>query len=271
MSITIDDLITAYTDGTRQIYAPAKYGGGSNTANTNYWSSSWRQAGSYQAAIPPTTAEACNAATVGGLPIVGAGVGYELRLARWTFSPSLPVGITLFDRLVHISGLNGTLTTPQDTSSMTGLLPARAGTGEGVELWLEWYTATGATVTNITASYTNQAGTSGQTTQSITTPATVRASTCLRLPLQVGDTGVRSVESVTLSASTAAAGNFGVTLMKRESTLPNGVANAVAGHGPISLGLPKLEDNGCYFFVNTASTTVLPTYDTELLIIKVAS
>jgi hypothetical protein len=40
------------------------------------------------------------------------------------------------------------------------------------------------------------------------------------MPLQAGDRGVKSVESLTLSASTGTAGNFGLTLFRPIMTFP---------------------------------------------------
>lgn len=119
------------------------------------------------------------------------------------------------DRLSHQGGLDGTLTTAQTTNLPTAAL-TRYTSGVGVMIGLTIYTSIGATATTVTASYTNQAGTSGQTTiaQAIGTSTANTSSRMILLPLAAGDTGARSVESVTLAATTGTIGNFGVTLFK---------------------------------------------------------
>lgn len=177
----------------------------------------------------------------GSVPTTGAGAAYTNTTAGSLQVPSALAGgenlflgqvslgmqtvgtLVLYDRLWATSGLSGTVTTAQTVG--TGTLP-RYTTGDGVELWLEWYTATGSTPATVTSSFTNQAGTSGQTTTSFALPASVPANRMYQLQLPSGSTGVRSCESVTLSASTLTAGDFGVTLLKRLATIPVQVAGS---------------------------------------------
>ena len=122
------------------------------------------------------------------------------------------------DRLCHQSGLDATITTAQTTNLPTAALP-RYTDGKGVWIAHERCVAVGTTASDITVSYTNQDGTSGRTspTTTFTVTGNVDDSAIGQLyilPLQEGDTGVRSVQSVTLSGSTGTAGNFGITLLK---------------------------------------------------------
>jgi hypothetical protein len=267
MFSSMDELLAAFDDS-QQILAPAKYGATNQVSAIGQWASSWLMTGSYLPSTPPgTPGEQCSRSTTGAIPFTAAGTGKALYLARFAFSPNQAVGVFLMDRLYHCHGLSGTVTTTQTVNNGTVSLPARGGTGEGVELWLEWNTATGSTAVNATVSYTNQNGVSGRTGV-VALTATMRARNAMRVPLQTGDTGVRSVESVTLSATTGTAGGFGVVLAKRVVTLPNSVANAVAGAGPFALGIPKIDPNACLFFIIPASATTSPSFDTELLFIN---
>jgi hypothetical protein len=66
-------------------------------------------------------------------------------------------------------------------------------------------------------SYTNQAGTAGQISQPVAIGSTAvgnAVGTFAPICLADGDTGVRSVESVTLAATTGTPGNMGVILFK---------------------------------------------------------
>lgn len=154
------------------------------------------------------------------------------------------------DRLSHQGGLSGTTTGAQTTNLPTAAL-TRYTTGVGVFAAIEIYTAVGATPVNLTASYTNQAGTAGRTS-----PATAfggtgfnEAGRLIILPLQTGDTGVRSVESVTLDVSTGTAGNFGVTLFRPVFTLPMPITYGYIVD-PLITGdccLEPIVDNACLF------------------------
>lgn len=123
--------------------------------------------------------------------------------------------ITIADRLSHQAGLSGIVTTPQTTNLPTAAL-TRYTSGVGVFIALTIYTVVGTTATTVSVSYTNSAGVSGRTTPPMLFGGSLfrEARRFLWLPLQSGDIGVRSVQNVTVLASTGTAGNFGVTLFK---------------------------------------------------------
>ena len=115
--------------------------------------------------------------------------------------------------------------------------------------WIEIYTQIGAVATTITASYTNQAGTAGKTTLATAIGGTNlrEESRIIRLPLADGDTGVQSVQSVTLAGSTGTAGSFGVVIAKPIDILLVEGAGA-AGFRDMIAGMPTLPEiasNSC--------------------------
>lgn len=63
------------------------------------------------------------------------------------------------------------------------------------------------------------------------------------------------VTGVTLSASTAAAGNFGVTATRPRMTLPLNVANKTEQFDWAQLGLPEIYNSSCLFPIELCSTT----------------
>lgn len=210
-------------------------------------------------AVPATGAGAAATNTTNGSLQVPTALaaGENLFLGQVSLGMQTVGTLILYDRLWATSGLNGTLTTAQTVG--TGTLP-RYADGEGVELWLEWYTATGATVANVTSSFTKQDGTAGQTTTSLALPASVPANRMYQLPLPAGASGVRSVQSVTLSASTATAGNFGVTLLKRIATIPITIAGAGQTFDFFQLGKLNLASNtatlpSLWFMILPSTTT----------------
>jgi hypothetical protein len=118
--------------------------------------------------------------------------------------------------LLNVSGgLNGTLTTAQTTNLPTAAL-TRYTSGEGVMAGIVIYTIIGTTATTVTISYTNSAGTSGRTSTATTFGGGFyrEVGLLIPIPLQAGDTGIRSIESVTVAGTTGTAGNFGVCLYK---------------------------------------------------------
>lgn len=172
-------------------------------------------------AVAPTTAVALTSASTDAnvvVPPLPATLTNQLWLGSEQYSPNGANGTSfhiIVDRLSVQGGLSGTVTTAQTTNLPTAALP-RYTSGEGVMLGIRIHTAVGATATTLTCSYTNQAGTAGRTTKAISFSGTNKNfSTGLYIvPLQDGDSGVRSVESVTLAGSTGTAGSFGVVLFK---------------------------------------------------------
>ncbi len=195
-----------------------------STANSDRIVSLWGQ--SPNAGATPATAATCTKATVGALvnlPPVGSGkVLRPLRLGCSTPGQSSVArpSMLILDRLSHQGGLSGTVTTEQTTNLPTAALP-RYTTGAGVMAFLEVYGAIGSTGTTVTINYTNSAGTAGRTSEARAFGGTPRdPSVIVPIPLADGDLGVRSVEGVTVLASTATAGNFGVVLARPLYVIP---------------------------------------------------
>ncbi|CAA9242946.1 MAG: hypothetical protein AVDCRST_MAG83-1741 [uncultured Arthrobacter sp.] len=164
--------------------------------------------------------------------------------------------LMLSDRLVEFGGLSSIVTTAQAVSALA--LPARATGATDVELWLEIYNAGGATASaTVTASYTNQAGTAGRTA---TLVGGVPASgwtlgRTYPFALATGDTGVQSVQSLTIGTSSGTAGNVGLVLRR---TLLTGFV-PVAGGG-FQLGwaetdLQQCPDDACLELISLLTAT----------------
>lgn len=118
--------------------------------------------------------------------------------------------LLLLDRIWHNGGFTITSTSAQNITSPTwpsrcptsGTDDTPATTGLGVLLAVEVSANVGAGTPTITISYTNDHGTSGRTaTNVLATVASPIAGAVYFIGLQAGDTGVRSVQSLTLSAT----------------------------------------------------------------------
>lgn len=213
--------------------------------------------------------------TAAGFPAAGAAPGSASGVAptkatagAWSFtnppggSHSYVVGagasmatlgkLIVYDRLVHTSNLSGTVATAQTVNSAT---LTRNTDGVGVELWAEVYSATGATAANLTVSYTNSAGMEGRVSPVVGFQVSPVSGQMIPIPLASGDGGVRSVQSVTLSASTGTAGNFGITLLSRLAEVPVTVANTGVQFDWAALNMVRVPDDACLAFMVHCSAT----------------
>lgn len=223
------------------------------------WTSLWRYNCSMggSGALPGAVNVPDNT-TRGGLMHTNPSGGRE----KWLLGNGVVGGaagaLLIYDRLLHNSGLSGTLTTAQ---TVGGTLTRNTG-GEGNQIWVEIYTLIGTTATTITASYTNQAGVSGRTTKPVAIGGTGNreGERMLPLPLQDGDTGVQAVASVTLAASTVTAGNFGVTVMKPMGLgiIPAAGSGYWRDYVSGLPGLPKIDTDACLALAFLANSTTAP-------------
>lgn len=217
-----------------------------STAVAGQWNSCWLAGPNPPAGVAPSSAAgtAPTSATVGAIPIVNPYTGNTLYLAQASMAvgnTTQAASITFYDRVSAGGTLSGTVTTSQTVSSAA---LSRYTTGTGVHAWLEVYTTLGSTSVTATISYTgdvNGAGQSGTTT----IPASAAAGTLCPFTLASGDTGVASVQSVTLSATTGTAGAFGITLMYDMCTV-----FSLNNHLPLisdyaTTGLPVVQPNAC--------------------------
>jgi hypothetical protein len=127
----------------------------------------------------------------------------ETYLNRWIFCNGLQPGLALlYDALWHNGGFTITSTSVQTINSAA--FPPRdengSSDGYGVNLALFVETGTGAASPTITVTYTNSDGTSGRTSTRAGSNSW-GAGWFVPLPLQEDDKGVRSVQSLQLSAS----------------------------------------------------------------------
>jgi len=172
---------------------------------------------------PAPGGEAYNSASPGALP-VGYATGRTLLGRLDLFCPNYGQ-VMLFDMLVAMSGLSGTLLTPQGVSLPA--LPRYDTPDGGVEAYLEWYTITGTTARNLTVTGTALDGDPMTLDMPVAGGPTVRQMT--HIPPAPGRPGWRTITQVQWDASTGTAGNFGITLLKpiRKVTVGPGIDSAL--------------------------------------------
>lgn len=162
------------------------------------------------------------------------------------------------DRLAHMSGLSGTVTTAQGALSLVTSSPSADRLGDSnysdVTWWLEIYTALGATGVNATVNVTYNDDSTGNLA-AIALGATPRAGRLYPLISASAGKFIKAVNSVTLSATTGTAGNFGITATRQRGTIHAPVANKYETFNWADLGLPNIADDACIFPIMLCSTT----------------
>ena len=236
----------------------------SSVAAGNYVSM-WRAIGQPGQGAIPAAAANCNHLTTGAigfaqqtLPARSYGAYLEA-----VFSNSAMV-LEIHDRLIHMGGLNGTLTTAQTVGiELNGItadnMVERIGDSNysDVQWWLEWYTATGSTAVTATVAVTYNDGTTGNITVSLaaTRPASQMIPLNGLIPAAAAGKFIRGVTSVTLSATTGTAGSFGVTATRIRMSQSCPLANFKSSSSWADLGLPEIKNSACLFPVALTSTT----------------
>ena len=227
----------------------------------------WRGTGQPGQGEIPTTAAVCNDSLLG---CIGFTQQTSPATSFFRRSPAVTsnaaMSLDTHDRLMHMGGLSGTVTTAQTVNLdlaanlATDDLDARKGAANysDVQWWLEWYTATGSSVITATVNVTYNDGTSGNlTAQSLNSNRPASLMIPLNGLIPAADSGkfIRDVNTVQLSATTGTAGNFGVTATRYHcgNFLP--LANARWTAKWDDLGVPEITNNSCLFAIMLTSTT----------------
>ena len=249
---TMDKLIAALGDS----YKCRFYKSSVSNRAVGDLASLWKLAGFPTVGVTPTTAVACDDTVVGAWSLPDPGT-LQQYIAKMSASGSLIGQLILMDRLSHMGGLNGTLTTAQ-TVNLDIATPASQGRcgvdGTGILWCLEWYADTGSAAVTATVTYTNQDNVTGRTT-TVSLAATRRGSLLLPILPNASDLRIKSIQSVQLSATTGTAGNFGVTAMSRQVEVPLPVAGVGSMLDFAQTGLEKISQYSCLFLAMICGST----------------
>lgn len=228
----------------------------------------WRATGQPGQGAIPAAAAVCDNSLAGAMDFAQQ-VAPATSYGAWANAVCSNSALTLeiHDRLMHMGGLNGTLTTAQtvnldvNANLASGNLDKRKGDSNfsDIQWWLEWYTATGSTAVTATVSVTYNDGTTGTLSAALvsTRPASFMLPLNGLIPAAAAGKYIRDVDSVQLSATTGTAGSFGVTATRPRMTMPLPLANKMEVFDWASLGLPEVANSSCLFpivLTSTAST-----------------
>lgn len=217
----------------------------------------WRATGVPGQGAIPAAAAVCTSALTGAMGFANQTAPSASYLAWLKLATgNATMAIEVHDRLAHMGGLSGTVTTAQGALTLTGVAADRIGDANysDVSWWLEWYTDTGATSTTATVNVTYNDDTTGNLA-AITLGATARAGRLFPLVTAVAGKFIKAVNSVTLAATTGTAGSFGITATRQRTGLETFVANKPETMDYALLGFPKIENDACLQLVAVTSAT----------------
>jgi hypothetical protein len=273
---SIDNLVNAISAGQTSRFDFNKItGAGAYTAGRSYDMS--LLAGSPVANAWAGTALAwrtCDEATGNGTQIFGIPHGgnvstlikHILNMGLLsTAATAIPGTLYLVDLQGYWPGISNNTTSAQ---TLTGTPTLRYTDGVGLRLYQVQTAAAGATAQNLALSYTDQAGNTGNTlpvTVSMTASAIVghisHSGTAANnygpfLPLASGDSGVRNVASVTMSAANT--GTFALCLAKPLAQITLGVVSLYHEKDLINQipSMPVIKDGACIVPIFVAGAAV---------------
>jgi hypothetical protein len=261
MAITnIDQLVAALANNSSRIVLDK-----ANMANqtAGRYCSLWRATGQPAQGAIPTTAAACDNTLLGGVQFSQQTEPAKSYLAHLALLASNNAqSWEIHDRLAHRGGLALNLTTAQAVDldlDLLGISAERIGDPNfsDVQCWLEVYGDGGATASNATINVTFDDDTDGNlSVQAV--GGSLRAGNCfsvdfLRTTAQQGK-NIKRVNTVTLSATTGTAGNFGFTFTRPRAYCNTLLANKSEVFDWAALGLPSIPNGACLQFMCVPST-----------------
>lgn len=266
---SLDTMVSKRTGGSngnpqyvdiRKVWRTA--GAAQTNPSIGQWHSLWTSEGIPCFGSAPGAFANPTRATAGAMGQDDATGGRQLRLFSASMLSSQAGMLVLYDRLMHVSGLSGTVTTAQNLNGGSPAGVTRYTTGERNEIWVEIYTALGSTATTITASYTDQSGNAAASIPTVVGGSTRNESgRIVRCSLASGDYGVRDITSVTLAASTLTAGDFGVVIARPLMYIPISITNAGVACYFATGNFPKIEAGACLAWAFVGTTTTPPVVD----------
>lgn len=205
----------------------------------------------------------CDEATGNGTQIFGIPHGgnvspnkkHLLNMTAWsTAATGVPGTLMLVDMQGYYPGISNNTTSAQ---TLVGTPTLRYTNGEGVRAFMVQTSAAGATAQNIAMSYTDQAG-NASNSMPVTVSCTASAiaghishsGTAANnygpfLPLASGDYGIRSVQTVTMSAANT--GTFALVLARPLAQITLSVAGLMTEKDLLNQipSLPEIKDGAC--------------------------
>lgn len=194
-----------------------------------------------------------NVAGVPDIPnFTGTSIGYVTKAA---LANTIACNVFVFDRLFSIGSISMTTSTVTTTLSGQPSFASRVPNGDyrATELWLE----TGGTALSnhghsVSVNYQDQDDNPGVTPNQSTKNLIVGR--MLRMPMAVGDSGVRRINSITANGVASASGVFNIHVMRLLFSARL-FANSSVVLGPDLTLLPEIYDNSSLYVVFQTDST----------------
>lgn len=169
--------------------------------------------------------------------------------------------LILADRLWHNGGYTITSNTAQNSTTPTW--PARdiagATSGDGVLLGVEISSSTGIATPTITATYTNSSGAGSKTgTNIVATGTSAPSGSFFPIGLQAGDTGVQSLQSITLSTSWLS-GTMNLVAYREIARLEMKIPQKTYSLDAFTGGMPQMYNGSVPFLIFIPNIDVVAT------------
>ena len=278
---SIDDLIAAISAGKSTRYDFNKITGGSAYAAGRWYDMSMLNSMPVANAWAGTALNwrTCDETTGNGTQVFGMPHGgnvspdkkHLLNMNAWgTAATAVPSTLMLVDLQGYYPGISNNTTSAQ---TLLGTPTLRYTNGEGVRAYMVQTAVAGATAQNIALSYTDQAGNAANALP-VTVACTASAiaghishsGTAANnygpfLPLASGDTGIRSIQTVTMSAANT--GTFALCLARPLASITLSVSGLMTEKDLLNQipSLPEIKDGACLVWLygagaaTAASTT----------------
>lgn len=258
MAITTrDELIDALANNSSRIL----FDKASLTSAAGQYFSLFKATGFPSIGTNPTTAALCDQTTAGAMTFANQTAPVKSYLGyMFSAGGNALTNLDIVDRLAHMGGLSGTVTTAQTVNLdpvALGVSSDRYGAADltDIQWWLEIYTALGATGVNATVNVDYTDSTSGNLTV-IALGATPRQGRIYPLnTLAAAGKVIADINSVTLSATTGTAGDFGFSCTRNRTSVSMPVANFQTTADWAQIGLPAIANDACLMFTMLCSTT----------------
>ena len=267
MPIFVNDIINAqFSDSSERIFYEKTAANFSAKLITSAWIIDGHPTSGSYGSVGLANGRVCTQATSGALIFTTASNGKEVYLLEVQMSQinssayagSLNVLDRISDCLVLHSSSTGAITGLDATSR----LDDTTGLGDGAQIMIETQSNFSAASNSFRIQYTNQNGLTGRITPVVTTRSSALvgniATDTLFVPLQSGDTGVRSIQAITQSTGTAT-GQMAICLVKQLVDVPMSQRGTLVHRDMIAdlQFCPPVNNNACLniIFYTTAAST----------------
>ena len=197
-------------------------------------------------------------ASQGALPFNNPPTGQNTYLAGMKWPHITEVRNIFLVDFLWSKQINSRIITPQTINSVQFPDRDRNGSsnGDGVYIALYSYTSNGLIVA-AAISYTNSAGTSGRSGNMLWDNVTGQSGIFMPFSLASGDLGVRSVQSVTLSAPASGASLALIAFRPIASISSFQTKTLELTDDAVSFGLPRIYDGSCLTFIYHSGSATL--------------